>query len=128
MRTYIRINDEVRREILADFGITDRALWKILHFLSGSNRADSIRQFALSHGGTLVTERTFNTSTVFHDKAAGTMVYKFPNDVAVVISKKDSSAVIQRYGAEVEKYESLDTSGWGNLLFRANEISMQASI
>lgn len=128
MRTYIQASENQRAQILARFGLTEMGLWKILNFLSASNRADDVRQYVLANGGKIVTEKEFRpVSSPVHDEVNRTMTYSFAHGVALIINKKDSSAVIQREGRVLECYSDVDTRNWGSLLYRANELAQTAN-
>ena len=125
-RTFIRVGEDLRAELMAMYGVTSMGLWKILCYLTGSERADDIRAYALNHGGELVTEERFAPeANVIHDKANGLMVYPFAHDIKLVISRKDSTAVIRQGNKELERVTNADYRAWGNLIYLSNVMASE---
>ena len=51
MKREIRISNGLRRELVEQFGTTQKTVWQALHYVGGSELLEGIRRVALERGG-----------------------------------------------------------------------------
>ena len=56
MRTYIKVSDELRRQIWREFPVCKATVWAALNYITEGGRSGEIRAYALEHGGQVVDE------------------------------------------------------------------------
>lgn len=129
MRTFIKISETLREELIERFATNRTSVYRALNYLSNSEQSEAIRQYALNHGACVTTERSFTSSVhVTHDEINQRMIYCIDGGIRLTISKRDSSATIWKGETQLEHYdEALDNNGWGNLLYRACELAQAAN-
>lgn len=54
MKREIRISNALRRELVEQFGTTQKTIWQALHYVGGSELLEGIRRIALERGGEVV--------------------------------------------------------------------------
>lgn len=100
------------------------SLWRILNYVSNSNRAKEIRQFAINNGGLLMEEDFIPNCKTEHTPTE--IIQSFPGGISVVLSKVQNCGEIRKEGETVEKLEDLRLSQWGTILYRAQQMSIEA--
>ena len=121
MRTYIKVSDPLRRDLMKRFKVTRASVWAALNYLTIGGRGPAIRQYALEHGGAIVEEDFLPNCRTEH--ASDEIIQSFPGGIQVRISMVDSSAKIILEGKEVERFDAITTQSWGNLLCHAQDLS-----
>lgn len=121
MRTFIKVSDPLRRELIDKFKVTRTSVWAALNYITRGGNGPSIRRYALEHGGAIVEENFIPNCRTEHTQQE--MIQTFPAGIQVRISKVDSSAVIYLDGKELERHDELTLMAWGNLLYHAQELS-----
>jgi len=53
MRIYIKVTDSLRRKLASRFNVSKPTVWSALNYLTKSDLAEAIRQYALNHGGAI---------------------------------------------------------------------------
>ena len=104
MKKYIHINKETREYIMKELGITQRMVFKALHFQGTSDLAKKIQQIAYEHGGILM--NVLPCVQTLHD-ADGYMRQYLPNGAMLEFSKHDSSGDVYFKGESVRHYEQV---------------------
>ena len=119
MRKYISVKPEVIGSLAEKYGITRRAVWMALSFLTKNERGNNIRKDAIASGGRYIEEDFIpNCRTEF---LADGMHQRFAAGVEVVTRDNTMSLIVP--GREVEDYTDVDLRSWGNILKRAQFIS-----
>lgn len=119
MRRYIKVDNEVRDQLMKNYNVTRQTIWEALSFITRNDRGNSIRKDALAMGGEYREENFVpNCRTEFHE---GGMRQTFAAGVEVVTEGNQMSLII--LGEEVEHYDCVDLESWGNVLARAQGIS-----
>ena len=124
MRTYIRISEPLREELIEQFQTNRTSVYRALNYMSNSARSEAIRRFALGNGGYEVSENFTPACSTEHSH--GAMTHKFANGISVFINLTNSHAEIRRNDEVIREEEHLTLQGWGNLLYDAQMISAQA--
>lgn len=123
MRIHIKVADNLRVELIEKFKLSKVSVWSALNYLTNSERAKSVRAYALAHGGSIVDQDFIPNCRTEHTKDE--MIHTFAAGVQVIISKKNSSARILVDNVEQESYDDVTLDGWGNLMYHAQELSEQ---
>lgn len=123
MKTFIKVSDRLRKELMDRFNVTRAAVWAALNFLTRGGRGPAIRQYALDNGGFIVEEDFLPNCRTEH--TLDEIIQTFAGGIEVRISKVDSSAAILCDGEVIERYDAITTQSWGNLLSRAQDLSAQ---
>lgn len=119
MRKYISVKPEVIGSLAKKYGITRRAVWMALSFLTKNERGHNIRKDAISMGGRYMEEDFIpNCQTEF---LADGMHQRFAAGVEVVMRGSTMSLIVP--GKEPENYTDVGLHSWGNILERAQSIS-----
>lgn len=123
MRTFIKVSDPLRRDLVNKFKVSKPTVWAALNYITRGGNGPAIRRYALSHGGAIVEEDFMPNCRTEHTQEE--MIQTFAGGIQVRVSKVNSGAVILRDGKEVERYEELTLKAWGNLLYHAQELSQE---
>lgn len=119
MRKYISVKPEVISSLAKKYGITRRAVWMALSFLTKNERGHNIRKDAIAMGGRYMEENFIpNCQTEF---LADGMHQRFAAGVEVVMRGSTMSLIVP--GKEPENYADVGLHSWGNILERAQSIS-----
>ena len=119
MRKYISVKPEIISSLAAKYGITRRAVWMALSFLTKNERGNNIRKDAMASGGRYIEDDFIpNCQTEFR---ADGMHQRFAAGVEVVMKGNIMSLIVP--GMEPENYVDVDLHSWGNILERAQAIS-----
>ena len=119
MRKYISVKPEDIGSLAKKYGITRRAVWMALSFLTKNERGHNIRKDAISMGGRYMEEDFIpNCQTEF---LADGMHQRFAAGVEVVMRGSTMSLIVP--GKEPENYADVGLHSWGNILERAQSIS-----
>ena len=110
-------------ELAEKFKLSKVSVWSALNYLTNSERAKAIRNYALDHGGALVDQDFIPNCRTEHTQDE--MISTFAGGVQVRLSKIDSSARILVDDVVQETYEDVYLYGYGNLLYHAQELSEQ---
>jgi len=121
MRTYIKVSDPLRRDLINKFKVTRASVWAALNYITRGGRGPAIRQYALEHGGAITEEDFIPNCRTEH--TGDEMIQTFPGGIQVRISKVDSGAKILKEGKVTERYDAVTLQGWSNLLSHAQELS-----
>ena len=123
MRTYIKVSDELRRQIWREFPVCKATVWAALNYITEGGRSGEIRAYALEHGGQVVDEDFEPNCLTVHSQDE--MRQSFGGGVCVVLDKKSGAVTLQVPGEKEEVFRDLPIKAWGNVLARAQEISKQ---
>lgn len=126
MRTYIKISEPLREELIESFRVDRTTVYRALSFISNSNLSEAIRQHALTHGGYVVKESFIPTCSTEHGQ--DTMTHRFANGIAVIINLRNSHGEILRDGKVIREEDQLTLQGWSNLLYDAQMIAACAGL
>lgn len=124
MRTYIRVSDSLRRELVDRFEVSRTSIWSALNYLTNGDRPEAIRQYALSHGGSIEEQNFIPNCRTEHTQDE--IIQTFAGGVQVRISRKDGAVALMNGDKVLEKYEPMPLQAWGNILHRAQELSEEA--
>lgn len=131
---YIYVTNEARKELERIFGVTRQAVYLALNFKSDSDLSKKIRNVAVSQkGGRVIRELDItdgwcpNCETEFQhvDGKVERVVSTFSNNVQVVLDCYKDMATITMNGEEVRRYWNVGGTGWGNVLYTAEQLSIQ---
>ena len=121
MRSYIKVSNELRKELQVKFKKTRKSVYNALAYITTGESANSIREYALAHGGKYEEEDCIPNCSTRHE--GDLMIQAFHCGVVVTTSKKDSRCVMTHNGLIIESYDGLTLRGWGNVLARAQALS-----
>ena len=131
---YIYVTNEARKELERIFGVTRQAVYLALNFKSDSETSKKIRNAALHQkGGRVIRELDItdgwipNCQTDFErdNNGVSKIISTFSNNVQVVLDCYNNTATITMNGEEVRRYWNAGGPGWGNVLFTAEQLSIQ---
>lgn len=105
------------------FTLSKVSIWSALNYLTFSERAKSVRRYALANGGRIVEQDFLPNCSIRHTTEE--IIHSFPGEIVVRINRKTSNAKVLQNGKEIESYEQISLDSWGNLLFHAQELSEQ---
>lgn len=124
MRKYISINRKIANELANKYGITTRAVWMAVSFITKNKRGDNIRRDAIAMGGEYREEDFIpNCQTSFEN---GLMRQKFAAGVEVVLEGNRLSILAPE--RQDECYYDVDMNSWGNILAKAQRISEERKL
>lgn len=123
MRTYIKISEPLREELINAFGVDRTTIYRAAHYISNSDQSEAIRNYALAHGGYQIRENFTPECSTEHVK--GMMTHRFANGITVTINLDNSHAEVRRDGKIIREEEHVTLPGWSNLLYDAQMISAQ---
>lgn len=121
MRSYIKVSNELRKELQVKFKKTRKSVYNALAYITTGESANSIREYALAHGGKYEEEDFIPNCNTRHE--GDLMIQTFPCGVEVIVSKKDSHCVVTQNGATIDSYDVLTLRGWGSVLAEAQALS-----
>ena len=124
MRTYIRISEPLREELIERFQTNRTSVYRALNYMSNSARSEAIRKHAMANGGFVVHESFTPECSTEHVKDM--MTHKFANGIEVTINLSNSHAEVRQNGAVIREEDHLTLHGWSNLLYDAQMISAQS--
>lgn len=110
-------------ELAEKFKLSKVSVWSALNYLTNSERARAVRNYAIDHGGALVDKDFMPNCRTEHTQDE--MISSFAGGVQVRLSKIDSSARILVDDVVQETYEDVYLYGYGNLLYHAQKLSEQ---
>lgn len=120
MRTYIKVTNEMRAELVKSFGVTRKHVYESLNYKKNSPCAQRIRRKAFDLGGERVSEvYTPDCKTEF--LSGGRMMQTFANDVKVLFTGSD--AVIFVAGKVEKEIKNVRLSTWTQVLKVAEGLS-----
>lgn len=130
---YISVTNENKKKLARIFDVTTVAVWKALNFRSDSELSQKIRNVALRemNGRVIreldITEWQPNCQTEFVHEGGEvkTIISTFSNNVQVVLDCYKDMATITMNGEEVRRYWNVGGPGWGNVLYAAEQLSIQ---
>ena len=131
---YISVSNENKKKLARIFDVTKVAVWKALNFRSDSELSQKIRNVALREmNGRVIRELDItegwspNCETKFQhvDGKVERVVSTFSNNVQVVLDCYKDMATITMNGEEVRRYWNVGGPGWGNVLYAAEQLSIQ---
>lgn len=124
MRKYISINSKIANELANKYGITTRAVWMAMSFITKNKRGDNIRRDAIAMGGEYREEEFIpNCQTSFEN---GLMRQRFAAGVEVVLQGNRLSILAPE--RQDECYYDVDMNSWGNILAKAQRISEERKL
>ncbi len=121
MRSYIKINEELRAELITRFNTTRMTVWRSCNYLQNTELGRSIREYALAHGGVRLMESGYIPRCNIQHDSRGGWTQDFGNGVTVLFA--GGQAEICRGGLVVETYRDVTIETWGNILFEAQAMS-----
>lgn len=121
MRIYIKVPDSLRQQLIREFKVSRVTVWSALNYLTGGEQPDSIRRYALDHGGAIEEKEFIPNCRTEH--TGDEVVQTFAGGVQVRICSADGSVRLLEDGKEVDRYERVTLQAWGNLLWRAQSMS-----
>lgn len=125
MKKKIVVSEALRKEISEKFNVGRVTVWRALNYVSGIDKSQAIRRYALSHGGEEICEVAC-LETV-HD-ANGHMYQYLPNGVTIDFDKKAGTASVVKDGAEYARYNNVTVSAIENIQNFAYGISKFANL
>lgn len=131
---YILVTNEDKKMLERIFDVTRQTVYNALYYKNDSDVSKKIRNVALTQcGGRLihvmdVTNWQPNCETRYEHDEGGVkaVISTFSNDVQVILDCHTDTAVVTKSGEEVKRFWNVRTAGWGNILFMAEQISIQA--
>ena len=115
MRTYIKVNAELRNDLMSIFSLSRMSIWKALNGLTNSEKSNQVRQYAIDHGGRYVREDFVPAcKTVHHED--GSFIQQFAGGVSVQVTPKEALVTIIRDEVELESFKDATLNDWGNIL------------
>lgn len=124
MRSYIKVNNALRKELQTKFRCTRRSVYNALAFITNGENPANIRRYALDHGG-VYEEQNFipNCKT----EREGSLIHQtFPCGVKVIVNTSDNTAVLLQPKLEDEKFSDVTMQSWSGILAKAQDISDRA--
>ena len=121
MRSYIKISEELRAELISHFNTTKMTIWRSCNYLQNSELGRRIRDYALGHGGVRMLESNYIPKCNIQHDSRGGWTQDFGNGVTVLFA--DRQAKICRGGQVVDTYSDITFETWGNILFEAQAMS-----
>lgn len=130
---YISVTNENKKKLARIFDVTKVAVWKALNFRSDSELSQKIRNVAMREmDGRVIRELDITdwqpncqTSFVHEDGRVTQVISTFSNDVQVVIDGIAESATITMNNEEVRRFWNVTASNWCNVLYLAEQLSIQ---
>jgi hypothetical protein len=130
---YISVSNENKKKLARIFDVSRVAVWKALNFRSDSELSQKIRNVAMREmNGRVIRELDITgwqpncqTEFVHEGGEVKTIISTFSNDVRVVLDCYSNSATITMNGEEVRRYWNAGGPGWGNILYAAEQLSIQ---
>ena len=120
MRTYIKVDKDLRYQMMSEFGISRNSLYENLNGLTKSQLGENIRAYALAHGGKLVCE-AFVPSCETKHLGHGLIVQTFAGGISVHLDTFRNTASICMNGREIHHYSEVTMASWGNILWIAQD-------
>lgn len=121
MRQFIKVSNELNKELQLHFHRSRMSIWKALAFVTRHPEATAIREYALAHGGQY-TEGDFIPNCVTRHEN-GIIYQEFPGKVKIIINTKDSSVNMVVNSVLEQEFQNVDMKGWSNILAIAQERS-----
>jgi len=121
MRSYIKVSNELRKELQVKFKKTRKSVYNALAYITAGESANSIREYALAHGGKYEEEDFIPNCNTRHE--GDLMIQSFPCGVQITVSKKDSHCVVTQNGAAIDSYDAITIRGLGSVLAHAQALS-----
>lgn len=124
MRVYIKVTDSLRRELASRFEVSKPTVWSALNYLTKSDLAEAIRQYALAHGGA-IEEQNFvpNCRTEYTEDE---IIQTFAGGVQVRMDRHKGDVSLMQGGKNLESYGAISLQAWGNLLYHAQKLSEES--
>lgn len=120
MRTYIRVNTPLRKDLMSIFGLSRRSIYKALNGLVNTPKSEKIREYALAHGGEAVSEIFVPQCKTVHDED-GRFAQIFDGGITVWVDTKDGTARITRGNEELESFDAVTLNKWSAILQMAQD-------
>lgn len=92
MRTYIRVSDSLRRELVDRFEESRTSIWSAINYLTNGDRPEAIRQYALSHGGSIEEQNFIPNCRTEHTQDE--IIQTFAGGVQVRVNRKDGAVAL----------------------------------
>lgn len=121
MRTFIKVSDALRREIIQRFRYSRSSTWAALNYLVQSEKASAVRRYALEHGGAIAEEDFIPNCRIEH--APEEIVQRFPGGICVRFSKYKDRVLLMDGDAILDRYGAITIQAWGNILYEAQKLS-----
>lgn len=120
MRTYIRVSTPLRKDLMSIFGLSRRSIYKALNGLVSTEKSEKIRQYALDHGGEVVSEIFVPICKTIHDED-GSFAQVFDGGITVWMNTQDNTAKITLGEFELESFEDVTMNKWSAILQMAQD-------
>ena len=114
MRTYIKVDAKLRKDLMSLFSMSRKSVWKALNGLTSSPRSSHVRQYALANGGRYVREDFIPTCKTRHTE--GKIIQEFAGGITVIVDTKADMAVIKRGESVLEDFEQVTLDMLSNIL------------
>jgi len=115
MRTYIKVDTSLRRDLMKIFDLSRKGVWMALNGVINSEKANQLRRYALANGGQYVREEFVPDCKTVHDEDGG-FTQEFGGGVSVRVNTVDSTATISVREQVVERFGQVTLSMWSNIL------------
>ena len=115
MRTYIKVDTSLRRDLMRMFSLSRKGVWMALNGVINSDKANQLRRYALANGGQTVREEFVPSCKTIHDEDGG-FTQEFAGGVSVRVDTTNSTATIVIEGQEVEHFDNVTLNSWSNIL------------
>ncbi len=123
MRTYIRVPDALRKELISRFGVSRPTVWSALNYVTRSDLAEAIRQYALERGGAIEEQNFIPNCRTEHTD--GEIIQTFAGGVQVRMDRRSGDVRLMQGGKAVESYGAVTLQAWGNILHKAQAMSQR---
>lgn len=121
MRQFIKVSNELNKELQLHFKRSRMSIWKALAFVTRHPEATAIREYALAHGGQYTEEDFIPNCETRHEN--GIIYQEFPGKVKLIINTRDSSVNMVVNSVLEQEFQNVDMKGWSNILAFAQERS-----
>ncbi|MBQ3722540.1 MAG: hypothetical protein II851_02410 [Bacteroidales bacterium] len=114
MRTYIKVDAKLRKDLMSIFTMSRMGVWKALNGLTSSEKSSQVRQYALANGGRYVREDFMPTCRT--RETEGEIIQEFAGGITVIVDTKASTAVIKRGKFILDSFDQVTLDMWSNIL------------
>lgn len=122
MRTYIKVDERLRSDLMGIFGLSRMSVWKALNGLTASEKSTQVRRYALANGGQYVREEFVPSCKTIHNEDGG-FRQEFAGGVSVQVNPSLNTITITRDDEELECFKDVTLNTWGNVLRMAQAYS-----
>lgn len=120
MRTYIKIDKQLRQQMMQMFNINRNNLYENLNGLTKSKLGEEIRAYALNNGGKLIKNEEYVPNCQSVDTEDG-FAQLFAGGITVMINIRTSTAEITKGKEVLHRYTNVTMNMWANILRLAQD-------